>query len=104
MVAVALGDFLLGLAVGLEILEDEVFVILIEEGRVEHAEVFPANGAVDEGVHEAADGSVAAVHLPRRVAAMDVVVHDFMSPQSEDDTVFVADLAVDFDVSPVHGP
>ena len=35
MVAVAFGDFLLGLAVGLEVLEDEVFVVPVEEGRVE---------------------------------------------------------------------
>ena len=104
MVAVAFGDFLLGLAVGLEVLEDEVFVVPVEEGRVEHTEVVPADRAVDEGIHEAADGGVIAVHLPRRVAAVDVVVHDFVSPQPEDDTVFVADLAVDFDVGPVHGP
>ena len=95
---------LLGLAIGLEVLEDEVFIVLIEEGRVKHAEVFPADGAVDEGIHEAADVGVAAVHLPRRVAAVDVVIHDFISPQAEDDAVFVADLLVDFDVGPVQGP
>ena len=104
MIPIALGDFLLSLAIGFEVLEDEVFIVLIEEGRIEHAEVFATDGAVDESIHEAADVGVAAVHLPRRVAAVDVVIHDFISPQAEDDAVFVADLLVDFDVGPVQGP
>ena len=92
----------MGLAVGGKILEDKEFVVAVQQRFVQHAEMFAVDGAVYERVHELADTRVRAVHVPRRIAAVHVVIHDFFRPQAEDDAVFHADFAADFYVGPVH--
>ena len=102
---------MLGIDIGAEVLEDEVAVrgihaVFLQKAVVQGAEklgIFAGVGSVDQLYQHLADLFVVVEDFHGIVAAVLLVIHDFVRRHTEDKGILPADFFYDLDVGTVHG-